>query len=533
VVNCSGCTAPTFRNRPTSVLGDIVNSAPVYLGSATSDFRDTIEVSRYSTYAATRASQPPIIFVGANDGMLHGFNASTGSEVFAYVPYAVKDKLSALTSPSYAHQYTVDGSPSVGDVSINGTWRTMLVSGMNAGAKGLFALDVTDASKFKESTAAQVVRWELDGSDADMGYVFSRPILAKTRDGKWRALVGNGYNSTNGRAVLMLVDLQSGAITKVDTGVGSAGTPNGLSGVAAVSSTNNGVVDIVYAGDLQGNLWKFDLSSSSPSAWAVAYTAASVPAPLLKAASGQPFTARPDVTVHAKGGYMVTLGTGRYLDVGDNATTGTQALYGVWDKGSPVALADLQTQSVVSTTSGANGNTYRLTTHAVGVPPDTAIAGDNVITVANYYSSKRGWKMNLPLSGERVVAETTVRAGRVIFSTLIPSTAACSSGGDGWIFDIDVMTGNRSPALDTNGDNEITDADRLNGDGNGTGTMASAVRVGAIPAAPSIMRAAGSGNGGPSVKDDKLVNTSAGSIVRVRESGNQKPSRRAAWEQIQ
>jgi len=530
---CAGCPAPTFRNRPTSVLGDIVNSAPVYLGSATADFRDTIETSRYSTYANARAGQTPIIYVGANDGMLHAFNAGDGKEVFAYVPYAVKDKLSALTSASYAHQYTVDGSPTVGDVYLSGSWSTMLVSGMNAGAKGLFALDVTDASKFKEAFAAQVVRWELDGTDADMGYIFSRPILAKTRDGKWRALVGNGYNSTNGRAVLMLIDLQTGAVTKVSTGVGTAGTPNGLSGVAAVSSADNGVVDIVYAGDLYGNLWKFDLSSASPAAWAVAYTAASAPAPLFKAAAGQPFTARPDVAKHLKGGYMVTLGTGRYLDINDNSTTGTQALYGVWDKGAPVALADLQTQSVVSTTSGANGKTYRLTTHAVGVPPDVAITGDNAISVNDYYTNKRGWKMNLPLSGERVVAETTVRFGRVIFSTLIPSSAACSSGGDGWIFDIDVMTGNRSAALDTNGDNEITDADRLNGNGTGTGTTAGAVRVGAVPAAASIMRAKGGSGGGPGPNDDKLVNTSAGSIVRVRESGNQKPSRRAAWEQIQ
>lgn len=523
--HCAGCPAPVFRNRPTSVLGDIINSAPAYVGSATSDFRDTMEIARYSTYATTRAAQTPLIFVGANDGMLHAFNAIDGKEVFAYVPYAVKDKLSALTSASYVHQYSADGSPSVGDVFVNGAWRTMLVSGLNAGAKGLFALDVTDSSKFKEATAAQVVRWELDGSDADMGYVFSHPVLAKTRDGKWRAIVGNGYNSSNGHAVLMLVDLQTGAVTKVDTGVGTAGTPNGLSGVAAVSSADNGVVDIVYAGDLYGNLWKFDLSSASSASWSVAYTASGSPAPLFKAAAGQQFTARPDVAKHLKTGYLVTLGTGRYLDINDNTTTGTQSLYGVWDKGATVTSAELQTQSVASTANGTNSKTYRLTTHAVGVPPDTTIAGDNAISVNDYYSTKRGWKMDLPASGERVVAETTVRYGRVIIATLIPSTALCSSGGDGWIFDIDVMTGNRSAALDTNGDNEITDADRLNGNGAGTGTTASAVRIGSIPAAPSIIR--------DKDKDTKLSNTSAGSIVSVREAGNSKKSRRAAWEQIQ
>ena len=519
--NCAACAAPVFRNRPTSVLGDIISSAPAYVGSATGDFRDTIETSAYSDYATSRATQTPIIYVGANDGMLHGFHGSTGVEVFAYVPWAVKDKLSALTSTNYAHQYTVDGSPAVGDVYYGGAWHTMLVSGMSAGAKGVFALDVTNPSNLTEAYAANVVRWELDSSDTDMGFVFGRPVLAKTRDGKWRAIFGNGYNSSNGHAVLMLVDVQTGAVTKIDTMAGTAGTPNGLSGVSVVSSASNGVADIVYAGDLYGNLWKFDLSSSSAGSWAVAFTASGSPAPLFKAPAGQQITARPDVAKHGKGGYMVTVGTGRYIDIVDNTTTGTQTLYGIWDNAAVVTTADLQVQSVASTTNGASGKTFRLTTHAVGVPPDTAIAGDNVITVVNYYANKKGWKMDLPTSGERVVAEAAVRYGRLIVSTLIPSTAACSYGGDGWIMDVDVLTGNRSPALDTNGDNEVNAADYLNG------TMASGVRVGAVPAASSIMRSK------KKKLDDKLINTSAGSIVRVRESGNQQNSARAAWEQIQ
>ena len=520
VAKCAACAAPTFRNRPTSILGDIVSSAPVYVGSATGDYRDTIESSRYSSYASTRAAQTPMIFVGANDGMLHGFNGSTGSEVFAYVPAAVRDKLSALTSTSYTHQFSVDGSPAVGDVYYGGAWRSILVSGMNAGAKGLFALDVSTPANFTEANAAQVARWEIDGSDADMGFIFGRAILAKTRDGKWRAIVGNGYNSSNGRAVLMLIDIQTGAVTKLDTTSGTAGTPNGLSGVAAVSSADNGVVDIVYAGDLYGNLWKFDLSSTSAASWASAFSAAGSPAPLFKASAGQQFTARPDVAKHPQGGYLVTLGTGRYIDITDNATTGLQTIYGVWDKGAAVVMADLQTQSIVTTATGLSGRTYRLTTHAVGVPTDALLTGDNAITTVNYYANKRGWKMDVTTSGERVVAEATVRFGRVVLSTLIPSTAACTYGGDGWIMDLDVITGNRSPALDTNGDNQITAADYL------AGSMVSGVRIGAVPAAASIMRSKNR------ALDDKLINTSAGTIVRVRENGNAAPSRRAAWEQI-
>jgi type IV pilus assembly protein PilY1 len=137
-----------FRNRAVSVLGDIVNSAPVYVGGPTGEYRDTMESTRYSTYAAGRAGQTPTIYVGANDGMLHAFNASTGNELFAYVPWAVRNKLTSLTTNPYVHLVTVDGSPSVGDVHVGGGWRTMLVSGMNAGAAGLYALDITNPSNF-------------------------------------------------------------------------------------------------------------------------------------------------------------------------------------------------------------------------------------------------------------------------------------------------------------------------------------------------------------------------------------------------
>ena len=518
VAQCPACTAPTFRTRASTVLGDIVNSAPVYVGTGTADYRDSMESARYSTYVAARNLQTPMLYVGANDGMLHGFNGNTGAEVFAYVPWAVRDKLSALTSSNYAHQFTVDGSPTVGDVYYGGAWRTALVSGMNSGAKGLFALDVSDPSKFTESTAAQVARWEIDATDGDIGYIFSRPLLVKTKDGKWRAIVGNGYNSANGHAVLLLIDVQTGAVTKVDTGSGSAGTPNGLSGVAVVSSANNEVADIAYAGDLYGNLWKFDLSSATPSSWNVPYTTSSLPAPLLPATTGQPITARPDVTRHPQGGYMVSVGTGRYIDINDSSTTTGQSIYGVWDKGIKVLNSELQTQTIVSTATGSDGQSYRLSTYAVGVPPDTPITGDNAITVTNYYANKRGWKMSLPTSGERVISEATVRGGRLITSTVIPSSAICSAGGDGWLMEVDVLTGNRSPAFDTNADNNFNAADFL------AGTMSSGVRIGSVPSAPSIIR-----NG---KNDDVVISTSDGSRKKYSTAATVPPSRRSAWEQV-
>lgn len=520
--NCtSNCTAPLFRDRPISVLGDIVNSAPVFVGGPTGDWRDTMETARYSTYANTRASLTPMIYVGANDGMLHGFNASTGAEVFAYVPYAVRNRLSALTSNPYTHQFNVDGSPAVGDVAIGGSWKTLLVSGMSAGAPGLFALDVSNPGNFTEAKASQVVRWEIGDSDADVGYIFGRPILTKMKDGRWRAIVGNGYNSANGHAVLLLVDLENGAVTKIDTGVGTADNPNGLSAVTTVSSADNGVVDIVYAGDLRGNLWRFDLSGGTAGSWGVAYKNGSgVAQPLFTTASGQPITARPDVTRFPKGGWMVAFGTGRYVDITDNTAGSAQSLYGIWDNGATVALTDLQTQSFATTTySGTDGRMYRLSTHAVDRPADTLITGDNAITLANYYATKKGWKLALPSSGERVVAQATIRGGRAVFSSLIPSTAVCAYGGDGWIVDIDVTTGNRAEALDTNGDAVINADDKLNG------TFAAAVNVGSVPAAVTIMKV--------KKRDRKYGNTSSGALILIDEKSNAERSRRAAWEQLQ
>lgn len=526
--NCASCSAPVFRNRAVSVLGDIVNSAPVYVGGPTGEYRDTMEPTRYSTYSAGRSGQTPTIFVGANDGMLHAFNASSGDELFAYVPWAVRNRLSSLTANPYTHLFTVDGSPSVGDVHVGGGWKTMLVAGMNAGAPGLYALDISNPGDFTEARANRVVRWEIGNEDGDVGHVFGRPILAKMRDGRWRAIVGNGYNSTNGRAVLLLIDLENGSISRIDTKSGGSATPNGLSAVTVVSNNDNGVADAVYAGDLAGNLWKFDVSDASPAAWKVGYGNAAVPKPLFTAAGGQAITARPDVTRHPKGGYMVTVGSGRYVDIGDNAAGGIQAMYGIWDNDSEVTLADLQVQSVVRTANAANGKTYRLSTHAVGNPADALLVGDNVISLSDYHAGKKGWSLTLPTSGERVVTEATVRNGRLVISTLIPSTAACSFGGDGWIMEVHVFTGNRAAALDLNDDSQVNNADYLDG------SAPSGVRVGAVPAAATIVRKPPPPPGNPAVPcaEFKLINTSEGTIVRVGGSCGRVPSRRASWEQL-
>lgn len=524
---CPACTAPSaFRNRPTTVLGDIVNSTPLLVTSGGRFVRDSAEAAAYDTFRRARAAMAPVVYVGANDGQLHAFDARTGDELFAYVPGLVADRLAALPEAGYTHQYSVDGPLAAGDVHYAGGWKTLLVGTAGAGAKGLYALDISDPANFTEATASRVARWEIDGSDASVGHILQQPLIAKARNGRWMVFSGNGLNSSAGVAQLLAIDAETGAVSRISTLTGTAASPNGLLGLTAISTAGDGVVDIIYAGDQQGRLWKFDLSASDPLGWKVAYGSAAVPQPLFSAASGQAITARPDVTPHPAGGYLVSFGTGSYLSRSDLGTTTTQSLYGIRDSGTTVSANELVGQSVLGTQTGGDGRTYRFSTHAVG-RPSTLFSGDDQITEAAFRTGKKGWRLDLPASGERIVTEVLIRAGKVIVSTLIPSSDPCAYGGDGWVMELDAITGNRadSPALDTNGDNRVDAADRLTL--SGQLAHVSGVRVGGIPSAPSIVRAS------DRALDDKIVNTSSGTTVRIRESGITATSGRSSWEQLQ
>lgn len=524
---CPACTAPSaFRNRPTTVLGDIVNSTPLLVTSGGRFVRDSAEAAAYDTFRRARAAMAPVVYVGANDGQLHAFDARTGDELFAYVPGLVADRLAALPEAGYTHQYSVDGPLAAGDVHYAGSWKTLLVGTAGAGAKGLYALDISDPANFTEATASRVARWEIDGSDTSVGHILQQPLIAKARNGRWMVFSGNGLNSSAGVAQLLAIDAETGAVSRISTLTGTAVSPNGLLGLTAISTAGDGVVDIIYAGDQQGRLWKFDLSASDPLGWKVAYGPAAAPKPLFSAASGQAITARPDVTPHPAGGYLVSFGTGSYLSRSDLGTTTTQSLYGIRDSGTTVSANELVGQSVLGTQTGGDGRTYRFSTYAVG-RPSTLFNGDNQLTEAAFRTGKKGWRLDLPASGERIVTEVLIRAGKVIVSTLVPSSDPCAYGGDGWVMELDAITGNRadSPALDTNGDNRVDAADRLTL--SGQLAHVSGVRVGGIPSAPSIVRAS------DRALDDKIVNTSSGTTVRIRESGITATSGRASWEQLQ
>jgi len=350
-----------YRTR-SSKLGDLVHSSPFFVGAPAFPYPDSLETAPYSAFRASLKNREHMVYVGANDGMLHGFDANTGAEKLAYVPRLVYANLSRLTDPGYTHRFYVDGAPTVGDAVVNGGWKSVLVGGLRGGGQGVYALDVSDPANFNETNADNLVLWEFDDSnDPDIGYVYGQISIVRMANGQWAAIFGNGYNnseadgnaSSTGHAALFILFIEQGVdgtwtptsdYIKIDTGVGSTATPNGLATPAPVDINGDSVVDFVYAGDLQGNLWKFDLRGTNTAAWGVAYQTGGTPLPLFTACTAspctssnrQPITVRPEITRHPAGekGFMVYFGTGKYIETGDNATSGepTQTFYGIWDK---------------------------------------------------------------------------------------------------------------------------------------------------------------------------------------------------------
>jgi type IV pilus assembly protein PilY1 len=530
----SSANEAQYRARPNGPLGDIVNSAPVFVGPPAFNYANDFESKPYGAFALANANRKKIVYVGANDGMLHAFDAANGEEVFAYVPAALVPKLSQLTSPNYSHRYYVDGTPTVGDVfygASGGNWHTLLVAGMRAGAKGLFALDVTDPTKFTESTAASVVRWEFP-NDADMGYVFGQPLIVKTNNGRWSVIVGGGYENTSGNAVLFIIDAEDGTFKKIDTG---SGVNNGLSGPAAIDTNGDGIVDVVYAGDLNGNLWKFDLSSANKALWVVGNSGV----PLYAAGATKPITSAPDVTRHPRGGYLIGFGTGRYIDENDNTNTSSQSIYAIWDKpltSGTVTELQLQQQTILDTATNG-GRTFRLVSHKVGTPVDTIVTGSDTPTVDReaYLTGKRGWFLNLNVpsgTGERVVADVAFRSGRLIAVSMIPGTSCDAADGSGWLMELDAITGNRLDVLtfDINRDGkllpQVVGGDYLQFSVSGTaGNNVSGYKIDGIPSGQTTITKGGT-------LEDRLISTSKGELVQVGAGRGAGGVGRAMWREV-
>lgn len=441
VLRAYSMTTPTAGTPIPIVLGDIVSSKPAFLRGPARSY----SITGYSQFKSDNAGRAPTVFTAANDGMLHAFSAATGDELWAYVPRITMQKLYRQVSTDYSinHQFTTDGSPELGDVLIGNVWKTVLVAGLNGGGRGYYALDVTDP-------ANPVALWELcadsalcSKNDADIGLTFAAPQFGLWQ-GHWVVYLTSGYNNvsgvegvaagTTGLGYLYIVDISNGTVLKkVSTGNGSVATPSGFAKITSISSNpfTDPATTYIYGGDNQGQMFRFDLTSSTPGAVSVIKMG--------DAGTGQPVTARPEVTqcletdvvagvstTHAQ--RVVLFGTGRLLDVSDTTDTTTQSLYMLKDSGTPIA--DIRSAAMVKQTLSLKGASSNINTYTI-----TAAAVD--------LSTKDGWYVDWSLNpGERMTLDPQVVGGGINVVTTTPtSSSACSVGGSSNVYQLNVCTG--------------------------------------------------------------------------------------------
>jgi len=472
-----------FRKRG-SRLGDIVHSSPVYISTPGMGWPDSdpfgSSTDRYTDFKAAESNRDPMIYVGANDGMLHAFDASTsstgGKEMFAYIPESVYSSatgagLHYLTQKDYNHRYYVDLSPSVGDVYLNdaggnGAWRSLLVGGLRGGGRGIFAIDVTNPTKFtSESSVASLVQWEFTtANDNRLGYLTGPVQFAMVNDKgsyRWKLIFGNGYDPATGETGLFMLDLQDAVDGTWDSGDWQfidLGPGDGLvSNVRLVDLNGDHVVDRIYASDYDGNIWA--IAPNKNGTWSSAYSKGNTPEPLFTAkdANGnpQPIQEPPIVyrntyvtgTSSNDPNLMVAFGTGQYLTSNDLSNTQTQSFYSVWDHGTPnLTRSDLTVRTISDTTT--NGVDVR---HISGSP----------ISWYDGTSGSHGWYMDFNTqSGERVVQSPSLRNSTLFFNTDIPSSSACGSGGSSveMFLNLDGSEPTRN-VFDTNHDGQINSSD--------------------------------------------------------------------------
>jgi type IV pilus assembly protein PilY1 len=432
----------TYRTRST-LLGDIVDSSPVFVDQGTNK---------------------RTVYVGANDGMLHAFDADSGVEKFAYVPIGQDfTALKTLSAKTYSHKFFVDGELAVStDAQTPG--KRILVGLLGRGGKSIYGIDVTDPDN-------PGILWERQSTDvgfADMGNALGKPVIAALNTGVTGVIVGNGYNSTNEHSTLLVLDILTGAlIADLDSGQGAAAKvgppavaaiPNGMATPRGWDDDRSGTVDTLYAGDLLGNVWKFDVSNNLPSKWASAFTSSGKPSPFFiamdAASKPQPITGGLSVGLDPLTfSRWVFVGTGRYLSLTDPTDTSTQSWYGLLDDGTAVSgRSALKQRSIVVDNSTTFGKEVRAF--------ERGVAGD--------MAGKRGWFVDLlPPSGtrqgERMVSGNVLVNGVLLAASIIPNNSACAAGGRGFINAIDAFKGTAlsNVFFDINGDKAFDDKDKV------------------------------------------------------------------------
>jgi type IV pilus assembly protein PilY1 len=449
-----------YRDRD-HVLGDIINAQPVFVRVPFADYLD----AGYVTFRTDNANRAPMVYAASNDGMLHAFNAGAarkdangnivrdgngvpvmdgnpGKEAWAFVPSAILPDLFRLADNNYGnqHRYYVDGTPVAGDVFFSGAWKTIVVGGLNKGGRAYYALDITDPAspkglwEFKHSASCyDAANLATHYSDCHLGYTYGNPIISKLADGTWVVFVTSGYNNVNsptltgdGQGYLYVLRAEDGKILhKIGTGVGSATDPSGLAKIAnwVDVALQDNTTRRIYGGDLEGNLWRFDVNDAIEPDGREAFRLAE-----LVDANGnpQPVMTRPELgEVDSPPRTLVIVGTGRYLGSTDLADTQTQTLYAIKDTFPSTTFSDLRDtlrqQSIVNTTRG----------------------GKNIRTVSctGNCDTTAGWFADLPSSKERVTVDPRLQLGTLVVASNIPENTACAPAGSSWLNFFDYATG--------------------------------------------------------------------------------------------
>jgi type IV pilus assembly protein PilY1 len=508
-INSSG--VGLYRARA-QVLGDIIDSSPTWVGPPIAPYpavwNDRINSSAtiaensgsaqtYPQYVTATQTRMNVVYVGSNDGLLHGFRSGSydasgnfvatgndGQEVLAYMPGAIVQTIHSTTanidfsSSQYGHNFYVDANPGTGDVFYGNQWHSWLVGGLGPGGAAIYALDVTNptTANFTEGNAASLVIGEwtpatlactnVANCGNNLGNTYGTPQMRRLHDGKWAVIFGNGFGSTSGDAgiFVMTLDPTSAARTfyYLSTGTGSAGSPNGIAYATPVDLDGDHITDYVYAGDLQGNVWRFDLTSATEASWALS------PGPLFKTPAGQPITT---ALVAASGAanpgmqqqLMILFGTGQKTALTNTSpatySAGAQSLYGVWDWNMAAwnARASARYASLAPSATGLATSNYYLAAANLQAQTVTVVAATQNrdistnasvcwASLSSCSSTKQfGWSLNLPGTQEQIVYSPELVAQALTVNSLVPavnSRTACTSLADtGFTYVVSAMSG--------------------------------------------------------------------------------------------
>lgn len=551
-------TTPSFRTR-TSILGDIMDSSPVWVGppdeglpSSTvagpgqtpfsnplypnvSYSEDASGAETYGAYVSAYASRNNVVYVGANDGMLHGFQSGfysggsydsatdNGQEVLSYIPFAVLQDFNSQVNtdmdyayPGYGHNFYVDATPGTGDVFYNNGWHTWLASGLGTGGRGLFVLDITQPNNFATASPGSVVMGDYtfanapynpsppapppgfvglnvtgtNSYEATAGDISGTPIIRLMNNGDYAIISGNGLGSSDGEAgiYVMLISPTSGSVVKtlfMGTGAGSPSNPDGIEYVSSSDMNSSHFVDYLYAGDEQGNVWRFDVTSDTSANWHVSTYGQGVPTPLFTTAAGQPITTQvlvdSNIMPNGTPQIMIQFGTGQFTPITNTSAPtyapGQQSIYGVWDwdmsgwnslpgatqytflptsaVASPLGPGNLAQQTITSTGTTTN-TTTAVQGETLSANPVCWEGSSNIGGCSTY--NQFGWYLNLssytpqnsstPLY-EQVIYNPTLNEGAAVFNTAIPpfvNAQVCATGlQTGYTMAFDPLTGGPVP----------------------------------------------------------------------------------------